>query len=143
MSVIILLFLCIVVFFVYLYKKNKRIFAAIILLLTVICIAAVGISVCKESKGHMYQTNNETCYLPLPPRTKLDHRISDVSAVYSTINTIDGVEKFYKKLFGEIEIVYNKGKTEIIVNYNNDDFLIKFEEKFPKLYLDVRLKNDE
>lgn len=76
--------------------------------------------------NHKYILDNNTEYLPLPPKTALKYRTSDKSAVYMTKSGMDEIVNLYRNISEEETFLINQenGKIDLFLKYNGYNFCI-------------------
>ena len=71
-----------------------------------------------SSDSHRYTIDNNTYYLPLPSKTALKYRISDVSAVYITKSIKEEIIDFYRNVFCDDLIIETGNNRELYLKSN-------------------------
>ncbi len=79
-------------------------------------------------ESHRYTIDNDTYYLPLPPKTKLAYRTSDVSAVYKTKCAADEISAVYRNVADEGTFEELGDESILSFRYNGEVFNISVDE---------------
>ena len=109
-------------------RQNLIVILTIIILLSITCVTflfffntpfrdSVNVQF-NSSDSHRYTIDNNTYYLPLPSKTALKYRISDVSAVYITKSIKEEIIDFYRNVFCDDLIIETGNNRELYLKSN-------------------------